>query len=282
MAKSTSSANPSQVHEILDQLSEDGLRQHSRPSWSLFLSALAAGLEIGFSILLMGVLFSLFENRISEPAMHMLLAVSYPLGFLFVIIGREELFTEQTTIAVIPVLSRKKGFKSLFRLWAIVFSGNLIGCFIFSYILATLPVEMKIIKPEAYRHIAEQIPHYRWTSLFGSAVFAGWLMGLLAWLISSTTETISRIVLIILVTFVIGVAGLHHCIVGSVEMFAAMLSENSVTFSNYLHFISLAVPGNIIGGAVFVAALKVSHNKKEDMKAKKCRIKRFSKNGVTP
>lgn len=114
MAKSTSSVNPGQVHEILDQLSEDGLLQHSRPSWSLFLSALAAGLEIGFSILLMGVLFSLFENRISEPAMHLLLALSYPLGFLFVIIGREELFTEQTTIAVIPVLARKKGFRSLF------------------------------------------------------------------------------------------------------------------------------------------------------------------------
>lgn len=268
MAKSVSSANPSQVHEILDQLSEDGLRQHTRPSWSLFLSALAAGLEIGFSILLMGVLFSLFENRISEPAMHMLLAVSYPLGFLFVIIGREELFTEQTTIAVIPVLSRKKGLKSLLRLWAIVFGGNLLGCFIFSYILATLPVEMQIINPRAYSHIAEKIPHYNVASLFGSAVFAGWLMGLLAWLISSTTETISRIFVIILVTFVIGAAGLHHCIVGSVEMFAAMLSGNSITFSNYIHFISLAVPGNIIGGAVFVAALKVSHNKKEDMKVK--------------
>lgn len=269
MAKTTSSANPRQVHEILDQLSEDGLLQHSRPSWSLFLSALAAGLEIGFSILLMGVLFSLFDNRISGPAMHMLLALSYPLGFLFVIIGREELFTEQTTIAVIPVLSGKKGFKSLFRLWGIVLSGNLIGCFIFGFILSTLPVEMQIIKPEAYQHIAERIPHYNWTSLFGSAVFAGWLMGLLAWLISSTSETISRLLLIILVTFVIGVTGLHHCIVGSVEMFAAMLSGGNITFSNYIHFISLAVPGNIIGGAFFVAALKVSHNKKEHMKEKK-------------
>lgn len=104
--------NPGQVHEILYQLSEDGYRQHSRPSWSLFLSALAAGLEIGFSILLMGVLFSLFENRISEPAMHILLSLSYPLGFLFVIIGREELFTEQTTIAVIPVLNRSQNLKA--------------------------------------------------------------------------------------------------------------------------------------------------------------------------
>lgn len=268
MAKSTSSTNPGQVHEILDQLSEDALLQHERPSWSLFLSALAAGLEIGFSILLMGVLFSLFENRISEPAMQLLLALSYPLGFLFVIIGREELFTEQTTIAVIPVLNKKKGVKSLFRLWAIVFVGNIIGCFIFGFILATLPVEMEIIRPEAYQHIAKKIPLYNWASLFGSAVFAGWLMGLLAWLISSTTETISRILLILLVTFVIGVTGLHHCIVGSVEMFAAMLSGDSITFSNYIHFVSLAVPGNIIGGAVFVAALKVSHNKKEDMSTK--------------
>lgn len=266
MAKS--SRNPGQVHEILDQLSEDGLLQHSRPSWSLFLSALAAGLEIGFSILLMGVLFSLFENRISKEAMNLLLAISYPLGFIFVIIGREELFTEQTTIAVIPVLGRKKRISSLLRLWGIVLLGNLIGCFIFSFILATLPVEMKIIEPHTFTHIAEKIPFYKWSSLLGSAIFAGWLMGLLAWLISSTTETISRLLLIILVTFVIGVTGLHHCIVGSVEMFAAMLSGSKITFMHYLYFISLAVPGNIIGGAVFVAALKVSHNKKQDMQEK--------------
>ena len=266
MAKS--STNPSQVHEILEQLSKDGLLQHSRPSWSLFLSALAAGLEIGFSILLMGVLFSLFEHQISDPAMHLLMALSYPLGFLFVIIGREELFTEQTTIAVIPVLSSRKNFKSLMRLWGVVLGGNLLGCLIFSFILSRLPVQMQIIKPQAFQHIAEQIPHYSWTALFGSAILAGWLMGLLAWLISSTTETISRILLIILVTFVIGVAGLHHCIVGSVEMLTAMFSGESITVNNYIHFISLAVPGNIIGGAVFVAALKVSHNKKEDMKEK--------------
>lgn len=263
MAKSKD--NPGQVYEILDQLNEDGYRQHFRPSWSLFLSALAAGLEIGFSILLMGVLFSLFENRISEPAMHILLSLSYPLGFLFVIIGREELFTEQTTIAVIPVLNGSQKLKSLFRLWGIVLGGNLIGGFIFSCILATLPVEMNIIKPEAYQHIAERIPHYKWSLLFGSAVFAGWLMGLLVWLVSSTTETISRILLVILVTFVIGVVGLHHCIEGSIELFTAMLTGNKINIYHYIHFISFAVPGNIIGGAVFVAALKISHNKKKDM-----------------
>jgi formate/nitrite transporter FocA (FNT family) len=70
------------------------------------------------------------------------------------------------------------------------------------------------------------------------------------------------------VTFVIGVTALHHCVVGSVEMFTAMLTGNNITIYHYIHFISLTVPGNIIGGAVFVAALKVSHNKKEDMKEK--------------
>ncbi len=201
--------------------------------------------------------------------MHLLLALSYPLGFVFVIIGREELFTEQTTIAVIPVLSKKKKPGSLLRLWGIVLSGNLIGCFVFSCILALLPVEMRIVKQSAYQHIAAEIPHYQWNVLLGSAIFAGWLMGLLAWLVSSTQETISRLLLIILVTFVIGIAGLHHCIVGSVELFVAMLTGNTISVMDYLHFLIFAVTGNIIGGAVFVAALKVSHNKKEDMKEKK-------------
>ncbi len=89
MAKSKD--NPGQVYEILDQLNEDGYRQHFRPSWSLFLSALAAGLEIGFSILLMGVLFSLFENRISEPAMHILLSLSYPFSYYGLFLGLQQI-----------------------------------------------------------------------------------------------------------------------------------------------------------------------------------------------
>ena len=255
---------PKEVHEILRQLTEDGLRQHKRSNSSLFLSAFSAGLEISFSVLLMCVVYTLYHKQVSEASMHLLLAISYPLGFLFVILGKSELFTEHTTIAVLPILAKKVRFRSLLRIWGIVLFANLAGLFLFCCILATLPVGMEIIKPDAYSHIASKVMAFRWFDIAGSAVLAGWLMGLLGWLTTSSTDTISRIFIIILVTFVIGAAGLHHSVVGAVEVIVGALTSPDIHFTDCLRFMALAVPGNIIGGSIFVAALKKSHTKEED------------------
>lgn len=255
---------PKEVHEILNQLTEEGETQHKRSNGSLFLSAFGAGLEISFSVLLMGVMYTLYHKQVSEASMHLLLAICYPLGFLFVIIGKSELFTEHTTVAVLPILAKKASFISLLRIWGIVLIANLAGLFIFCCILATLPVNMEIIKWEAYDHLASKLINYKWYNIAGSAVLAGWLMGLLGWLKTSSTDTISRIFIIILVTFVIGAAGLHHSIVGAVEVIVGMLTSPNIHFTDFLTFMGLAVPGNIIGGAIFVAVLKKSHTKEED------------------
>jgi formate/nitrite transporter FocA (FNT family) len=255
---------PKEVHEILKELTEDGEIQHKRSNGSLFLSAFGAGLEISFSVLLMGVIYTLYHKQVSEASMHLLLAICYPLGFLFVIVGKSELFTEHTTIAVLPILAKSASLGSLFRIWGIVLIGNLVGLFIFCCILVTLPVGMEIIKPEAYDHIASQVIHYKWYNIAGSAVLAGWLMGLLGWLNTSATDSISRIFIIILVTFVIGAAGLHHSVVGAVEVLVGMLTTPQIHFTDFLRFMALAVPGNIIGGSIFVAVLKKSHTKEED------------------
>jgi formate/nitrite transporter FocA (FNT family) len=84
-------------------------------------------------------------------------------------------------------------------------------------------------------------------------------MGLLSWLITSSQETISRIIIITLITTVIGIGGLHHAIVGSIEVFTALLTSKSVSIEDYLHVQLWATIGNIIGGVVFVAFVKFSH-----------------------
>lgn len=258
---------PKEVFEILEELVKAGKAQHLRPSRSLFLSAFSAGLEISFSILLMGVVYTLFHGMVSHSFLRILLAMAYPIGFVFVVIGRSELFTEHTTLAILPVLRRSQKWPGLLRLWGIVLSGNLLGGFVFSVILATLPVGMKIIDLSTYEALALQIVRFHWSYLLGSATLAGWLMGLLAWLVTSSQETISRIFIIVLITFVIGVAGLHHSVVGSVEVFTGMLSGKEINFGDYLFFEWWSVLGNIIGGSVFVSVLKYSHTRREDQTA---------------
>ena len=92
--------------------------------------------------------------------------------------------------------------------------------------------------------------------IFGSAVLAGWMMGITAWLVISARDTLSRIVLVTLITGSIGFLGLHHSIVGNIEVFSALLYGNTVSLMSYLWFLVVVLVGNTVGGVVFVAVLK--------------------------
>ena len=250
---------PKNINEILDEQIESALHEHNRSNQDLFLSAISAGLEVGFSVFLMAILFSLFNNVIHPSFLHVIIALAYPLGFIFVIIGRSELFTEHTTLAVIPVLNRNASVKSLLILWGIIYSGNLTGGYIFGYILSVLPERLNAINNESIYYFASKLIHHPWYIILGSAILAGWLMGLLSWLVTSSQETISRIIIIVLITSVIGIGGLHHSIVGSIEVFTATITCEGITWSDYINAQVWSTLGNIIGGVVFVAFLKYSH-----------------------
>ena len=250
---------PKQIDEILEEQIEMAMHEHNRSNQDLFLSAISAGLDVGFSVFLMAAIYSLFDGVIHPSYLHVLLAFAYPLGFIFVVVGKSELFTEHTTLAVIPVLNRNASIKSLMVLWGIIYSGNLLGGYFFSYLLSILPMQLKVINVESFAALADKLLDYQWYIVLLSGVLAGWLMGLLSWLVTSSQETISRILIIIFITTVIGIGGLHHSIVGSIEIFTAVLTSNDITLLDY-GFVQLwATVGNIIGGVVFVAFVKFSH-----------------------
>ena len=247
---------PKEGEQILKEQIRTSLTEYRRHSKALFTSAFSAGLEVGFSLLLMGVLYTMFSDELGESGLNLVLAMAYPIGFIFVIIGRSELFTEHTTLAVLPVLNGTVSLRALAKLWGIVYVGNLMGGYLFGFILVQIGPGMGTISLDAFHHIAEKLIQYNWWLTLSSGMFAGWLMGLLSWLVTSSRDTISRILVIILVTTVIGLGELHHSIVGSIEMFAGLISSEGIHLVDYVHFQVWATLGNIIGGTVFVAAIK--------------------------
>ena len=247
---------PKEGEQILKEQILTALTEYRRHNKALFVSAFSAGLEVGFSLFLMGILYTMFRDQLSESSLNLTLALAYPIGFIFVIIGRSELFTEHTTLAVLPVLNRTVSVRALLELWGIVYVGNLMGGYLFSFILVQLGPAMGSISLDAFHHIAEKLIEYNGWLTFGSGVFAGWLMGLLSWLVTSSRDTISRILTIVLITSVIGLGELHHSIVGSIEVFAGLISSPDIHFGDYVSFQVWATLGNIVGGTVFVAAIK--------------------------
>ncbi len=244
--------------DVLDAVIEEGLEQLARPTFSLGLSAVAAGLILGFTAMAVAVVSVAVQPFSDWPMFERLaLAVVYPLGFVVCLMSGAELYTEHTATAVYPVLDGRASFTALLRLWVTIVVGNLLGAFVSATLL--IGADSVIGAREGYIEIGRHLVAFPSSALLLSAVLAGWLMALGAWLIMATPPTVSQIVSIYIVTFLIGLGGLHHSIAGAVEIFAAVLASNEFGGAEVLRFLSLALLGNLIGGSLFVAALNYAH-----------------------
>lgn len=245
--------------DVLESLIESGRHEMNREPSGLVLSSISAGLDIGFGPLLMAVILTLSGGGFGDLATELLMAGAYSVGFIFVILGRSELFTEHTTLAVIPVLDGQASAGQLLRLWVLVYLGNVVGGALFTMLTVVLMPGLGVVTPVAFEQIALKLVTHEPHWLFVAGIFAGWLMGLLAWLLTAAQETVSRLLLVVIVTATIGILHLPHSIAGNVEVLFGVFTSPAVSVADYAVFLVLATAGNAVGGSVFVALLKYGH-----------------------
>ncbi|WP_035275300.1 formate/nitrite transporter family protein [Desulfogranum japonicum] len=254
--KTSKKDSPKSHGEILKQQIVDGQVTFDRNPSSILLSSLTAGMEIGFTYLSICTLHGSLFGRVDEMTIFKLMALVYPVGFIMVVMGQSILFTEQTSLLTLPVLHNKRSIRSLLKLWGLVIVGNLAGGCIMAVVLIWIGPKLEVVEPHSIEAIAVHITKYDNWVIFVSAILAGWLMGLLSWLVTASKDTVSRIIIIYMITAVLAFAGLHHSIVGNVEVFAGLLISTEITLLSYISFESISLIGNALGGAVFVALLK--------------------------
>jgi formate/nitrite transporter FocA (FNT family) len=240
-------APPGEV--IYEAIYAEGEHELKRNFVELALSGLAAGLSMGFSMVAEAFL------RVHLPAAGwtpLLTKLGYSLGFLIVILGRQQLFTENTLTVILPLLRKKKlhMLVNVGRLWGIVLVMNLIGTFLFALFVGKTIV-FSAETHRAFAAMAETVTHLGFGTIFLRGILAGWLIALMIWLLPFAES--ARIWVIIALTYTIGLAGLPHVIAGSVETFYLVVT-GGLSFSSYLgSFFLPAIIGNIIGGVALVA-----------------------------
>ena len=220
-AEDRTSVKATIVHETIRY---DGEEELNRPLAALAWSALAAGLSMGFSLVAM----ALFRAYLPDAPWRPLIArLGYPMGFLIVITGRQQLFTENTLTAIIPLLARRNlaTLWRVIRLWAIVLTANIAGAHLFAWVVATTPM----FHPEV-RHAMFELSKEAADVTFGVAIlrgiFAGWLIAMVVWMLAAIDT--GRLAVIIIITYIVGLAGLTHIIAGSVEvLFLVMVGYKS-------------------------------------------------------
>ena len=236
--------------EIHENIRGPAVEELERPASSLLFSSLAAGMLIGFSFLA-----SAFASHYSPEAYkHALASIAYPVGFIFVIMGRSELFTENTLEPVIPLLHKRDAatLRKMLRMWGLLIVGNLVGALIFAWILGRTTVIDGSLHP-SMQEIASQATQGGFGEVFYKSIFGGWLIALLAWLLASTVETTAQLFMIWVTTVPISAFHFRHSIAGSVEAFYRVASGTAGWGEMLGGFVVPALLGNALGGVLLVA-----------------------------
>lgn len=228
----------------------EGLEELQRPMMSLWWSGVAAGIGISLSILAEGILHHLFVN---SPNQFVIENLGYTVGFVLVIVGRLQLFTENTLSVILPLLSKPSfnmGF-CIARLWFIVFAANMFGTFLaafFSYSLQAVPPELVKGMTAISEHYAKLSP----SDAFSYGITSGFIIAAIVWMKPSVKH--SQILMIVIFTYLIAIGNFTHVIAGSTELFLLAL-QNKISVVETVSLIGATLLGNIVGGTGLFALL---------------------------
>ena len=228
----------------------EGLEELQRPMMSLWWSGVAAGIGISLSILAEGILHHLFSH---SPYQFVIENLGYTVGFVLVIVGRLQLFTENTLSVILPLLSKPSLHMGvcIARLWTIVFAANMVGTFLaafFSYTLQAIPSELVEGMTAISEHYAKLTP----ADAFSYGITSGFIIAAIVWMKPSVKH--SQIWMIVIFTYLIAIGNFTHVIAGSTELFLLAL-QNKISVLETISLIGATLLGNIVGGTGLFALL---------------------------
>ena len=229
----------------------EGESELERSTSALAWSGLAAGLSMAFSLITSALIHAHTPATKFQP---MLTALGYPIGFLIVVLGRQQLFTENTLTVMLPLFRERSSHAlgNVARVWVVVLAANTVGAIAIAFVLARTQALSPAVVDSMHlvsRHVFEH--PFLVTMLRG--IFAGWLIALMVWLLPFAEEM--RVVVIGVITYIVGLAQFSHIIAGSVDgAFLVFASGNSWS-DFFLRFYVPALIGNILGGVLLVAAI---------------------------
>jgi formate/nitrite transporter FocA (FNT family) len=236
------------VHEVVRKQGDEELE---RPVSALAWSGLAAGMSMGLSLVAEGLIRVRLPNASWTP---LVVRFGYSLGFLLVIIGRQQLFTENTLTPILPLMARRNRatLGKVLRLWTTVLIANLVGAHLVAWALAATPVFEPQIR-HAFLVIARQAVDVGFGEAILRGIFAGWLIAMMVWMLAAVRT--GQIAIIVILTYIVGLGEFTHIIAGSVEALFLVWSGRLSWFACVGGYMVPTLIGNVIGGVSLVAAV---------------------------
>lgn len=255
---------PSRAMAIHEHIRQDGEKEMERDAMALLWSAIAAGLSMGASLLAKGIFHVQLEG---VPGGFLLENLGYTFGFIIVIMARQQLFTENTVTAVLPVMQNPTlgNFSLLMRLWSVVLLGNIIGTGVAAWAFEHMQIFDEETR-DAFVKIGMDVMKNSPVEMFSNAIISGWLIATMVWMFPAAGA--AKIVVIILMTWLIALGDTTHIVVGSVEILYLVFNGTLHWSDFFWPFALPTLAGNICGGT-FIFALMSHAQIRNDMSNKR-------------
>jgi formate/nitrite transporter FocA (FNT family) len=244
------------IYEVVRRMGEEEME---RPALSLWWSGVAAGLSISFSLLAQAILLTHLPDAPWRP---LIVSMGYTIGFLMVVLSRQQLFTESTITVVLPVMSKLtvSNLLRMLRLWAIVLAANLFGTlFAAAFCTFTPAVSPELL--DGMIRISRHAMQHGWVEIVFLGIPAGFLMAAMVWLIPGAEG--NQVHVIAGMTYLIAVGGFAHVVAGSVEGFLLMINGQFGVGQFIVDFFIPVLIGNVIGGTALFALISYAQVMKE-------------------
>ncbi|ADU72306.1 MAG: formate/nitrite transporter family protein [Pantoea sp.] len=244
-------ALPSRAAAIHEEIRQEGEKELERDGMALLWSAIAAGLSIGASLMVKGIFQVHLEGIPGEFLMENL---GYTFGFVIVIMAGQQLFTENTVTAVLPIMHKPTlgNMLLLLRLWGVVLSGNMIGAALGAVAFNFMPI-FDNATLMAFTKISFKVMENTPGEMFAKAVISGWIIATMVWMLPSAGK--SKIVVILMMTWLVAISDLTHIVVGSVEVLYLVFAGH-IPWHDFLWPFALpTLLGNITGGTLIFALI---------------------------
>jgi formate-nitrite transporter family protein len=236
------------IYEVVRRLGDEEM---ARPLTSLWWSGVAAGLSISFSLLAQAILQTHLPDAEWRPLMT---GLGYSVGFIMAVMSRQQLFTESTITAVLPVAGEltRVNLGKMARLWAIVLAANLVGT-LFAAVFCTYTPVLPAQIYDGMVAISRDLLGFGWWEMVFRAISAGFLMAAMVWLMPGAER--AQFHVITLITWLIAVGGFTHIVAGSMEAYLLVLVGDWVWWQMVSQFAVPVLVGNMIGGTALFALL---------------------------
>jgi formate/nitrite transporter FocA (FNT family) len=244
---------------IYEVVRREGEEEMSRPAVSLWWSGVAAGLSISFSLLTEAMLQMYLPHA---PWRQLITSLGYPVGFLMVVLARQQLFTENTIRAVLPLAAdfSTRNLGLLGRMWGIVFAANMAGTLVSAAFCTFTPVLTPGLRAQMLQ-ISQHMMASGFSAMFFKAIAAGFLIAAMVWLIPNAEAAQFHVVT--LMTYLISLGGFAHVVAGSVEAFLLLLNGQLGLAHLLYGFTAPVLLGNVVGGTALFAVISYAQIMKE-------------------